>query len=319
MKIKPAILTALMAAILVVSSHSVESAAQIKKVAIEEVLSIGSLDDEALFQWSGVAADADGFIYVLDAMDYSLKKFDQAGHLVKKAGRKGQGPGEFMAPRLLDCRGESLYATDQNTTGILVFDRELVFKKRIPYPLLLFNLRAVGENCLAVGSPVFQGPGKVVLIDEEGKVKSEMVFLEKPEGMLMDSMSMAIDPKGDFYIAFLFLDRIEKREKSGRLVWSQKLFGGKKVEKKTISSYVLPTETCYKDVALDRNGNVFVLGGGLSRHPSRDVYVLSPAGELLTTFMLPDTSHCLYIDSRNFLYSRANDGITLKKYRMIYH
>ena len=32
-----------------------------------------------------------------------------------------------------------------------------------------------------------------------------------------------------------------------------------------------------------------------------------------------EPSHCIYIDGKNFLYSRANDGITLKKYRMVAH
>ena len=47
----------------------------------------------------------------------------------------------------------------------------------------------------------------------------------------------------------------------------------------------------YKDVALDQSGNLYVLGGKFSENRS-------PDGE-------------------NFLYSRANEGITLKKFRMV--
>ncbi|MGB6866412.1 MAG: 6-bladed beta-propeller, partial [Candidatus Aminicenantaceae bacterium] len=68
------------------------------KVTLEEVLSVGSLDDDTLFQWVGVTVDSYGQIYVTDAMDYSLKKFDADGKLLQKAGGKGQGPGEFLAP-----------------------------------------------------------------------------------------------------------------------------------------------------------------------------------------------------------------------------
>ena len=80
----------------------------------------------------------------------------------------------------------------------------------------------------------------------------------------------------------------------------------------------LPTKLVYKDIALDSSGNVFILGGSFSKNPSSDIYVLSPEGELLTTITLPETSHCIYIDSRNFLYSRANEGVTLKKFRLKY-
>ena len=73
-----------------------------EKIILEEVLTIGSFDDDSLFQWVGVVADSEGNIYVTDMMDYSLKKFDAAGSFLAKTGGRGQGPGEFTAPRLLD-------------------------------------------------------------------------------------------------------------------------------------------------------------------------------------------------------------------------
>ena len=113
------------------------------------------------------------------------------------------------------------------------------------------------------------------------------------------------------------MDRIEKFDESGKRLWSRNLLGIKKVKTEKISSYIVPTEIVYKDVALDPSGNAYVLGGKFAANRSRDVYVLNPDGELLSTLTLPDTSHCIYIDRKNFLYSRANDGITLKKYRIV--
>jgi len=69
---------------------------------------------------------------------------------------------------------------------------------------------------------------------------------------------------------------------------------------------------------LDSSDNIYILGGHLSKNISRDVYVLNPEGELLTTLTLPDTSHCIYIDKNDYLYSRANEGVTLKKYKIKY-
>jgi hypothetical protein len=291
----------------------------VHKVSLEEVLSIGGLDDQALFQWTGVATDAASNIYVLDAMDYSLKKFGPDGRLLKKTGRKGQGPGEFMAPRLLASSGERLFATDQNVFGIYVFDRELRFLKTIPCPSLILALAALGDGRLAAAVMGMSAPGKVMIFGPDGQVQSEFVPAVPPgKGVLMDSMSFAQDGDGQFYVAYLFRDSVEKWTREGNRLWFKALLGGKTVATTEVRSLVVPTETCYKDVALDSFGHVFVLGGKLSKHPSRDVYVLDKFGALLATFTLPEPSHCLHLDSRNYLYARANDGITLKKYRILY-
>lgn len=291
----------------------------VRKVGLEEVLSIGGLDDQALFQWTGVATDGAGNIYVLDAMDFSLKKFGPDGRLLKKAGRKGQGPGEFMAPRLLACSGERLYATDQNVFGVYVFDRELRFLGKIPCPSLILALAALGDGRLAVAVMGMASPGKVLVLDADGRVLSEFIPAEGPgKGILMDSMSFAQDKDGQFYVAYLFRDSVEKWTREGNRLWSKAFLGQKKIATTEVQSLVLPSETCFKDVALDAFGHVFVLGGKLSKHPSRDVYVLDKYGALLATFTLPEPSHCLHIDGRNYLYARANDGITLKKYKILY-
>jgi len=306
------------AAVVLIVPLSIFAAEERLKISIQEILSIGALDDEAIFQWTGVAADGDGFIYVLDGLDYSLKKFDARGKLVKKAGRKGQGPGEFLAPRLLACSQDFLYATDQTVLGISVFDKELQFKKRIPFSEPVTDLFVLSETTMAIAVMGIQGPGKIVVADGSGRVLTELAYQEKYTGPMMDSVSVALDGQGHFYLAYVFQDRIESWDRSGKRLWSKNLLGIKKVEMKKIADYLLPTEVCYKDVSLDDRGRLFVLAGKHAKNPSRDVYVLSPSGEWLSTLTLPDTTHCIYIDRQNFLYARANQGITLKKYRLNY-
>ena len=45
-------------------------------ISLDEVLSIGSLDDDDLFMLVGIVSDSSKRIYVTDAMDYSIKVFD---------------------------------------------------------------------------------------------------------------------------------------------------------------------------------------------------------------------------------------------------
>jgi outer membrane protein assembly factor BamB len=296
-------------------------AKELKKVSLEEVLSIGRLDDDTLFQWAGVAVDPRGNIYLSDAMDYSLKRFDSQGNLIKKAGGKGQGPGEFMAPRLLDCSENYLYATDQNFRGLKVFDRELNFVRNIMIKMLVSDLKILSDSEIAVTSlPMFEKPA-VFIFDQEGKLTREIKYSDKDSSLLMDVVSFDLDEERNLYLAYNFQDRIEKWSITGKKLWSINLLKVKKVKKKKVSSFVVPTELVFKDVAVDGEGNLFVLGGHFSKNSSRDVYVLNSEGNHLATFTLPDSSHCIYIDGKNFLYSRANEGVTLKKFRMryVYH
>ncbi len=320
--IKARIVLALAGLILISAAARGATPDVIRSIALEEVLSLGTLDDGALVQWTGIAADVSGAIYVLDALDYALKKFDAAGRLLKKAGRQGPGPGEFLAPRILALSAGRIYVLDQSRLGILVFDFDLRYKNTIPFPRLLSMITAVGPGRLAVSglTPVGQ-TARISMLDAEGRVLTEFPFLDKVDFYLADSISVAAGA-GELYLAYFFQDRLEKREVNGRLVWSWSLAGPSAVETEKIGAggreLLIPRKTFYKSAALDRQGHLLVLCGGQTKHPSRDVYVFDPAGVRQAVFVLPEPSHGIYVDDSGFLYARANEGLTVKKYRIIY-
>jgi len=284
---------------------------------LEEVLSIGSLEDDLLFQWVGIVVDGEQNIYVTDALDYSLKKFDPAGRLVKKAGRKGQGPGEFLAPRYLDSTKGSIYVSDQFIPKIQVFDKNLNYRHSVPIsiPVSDFSVLSSGEIAVASLSPVKSG--RIFIFDSEGKLDRELQYSDEKLPLMMDMVNFVFGPQGHLYLVYNYQDKIEKFDRKGKKLWSRKLLGVKKVKKEEIASFVLPSKLIYKDIVLDDSENIFILGGSFSRNPSRDVYVLNPEGQLVTTLTLPDTSHCIHIDSQGYLYSRANEGVTLKKFKIM--
>lgn len=285
---------------------------------LDEVLSIGSLDGDSIFQWTGVAVDSASNIYVADAMDYSLKKFSPQGRLLKTAGGRGQGPGEFTAPRLLGCSEAYVYATDQGLLGLHVFDKELNFRRRIALIIPVSDLKVLSDSRFAVATMSVDSIPAICIYDDSGELVRKIPYSERKMPPMMDSVNFDIDGEGNLYLAYTFEDRIEKFDRQGNKLWSVSLLEAKKVKRKKISSYVLPTQVMYKDVELDSHGYLLVLGGHLSQNRSRDIYVLSPHGKLLARLTLPDASHCIYIDHQNFLYSRANQGVTLKKYRLHY-
>ncbi|MCX6561389.1 MAG: hypothetical protein NTZ26_12850 [Candidatus Aminicenantes bacterium] len=288
-------------------------------IAVEEVLSVGGPDDMTLLQWTGVAADEDGSIYVLDALDCALKKFDDRGRLVRRTGRKGQGPGEFQFPVLLALSGDRLFAADQRRLGIQVFDRDLRFLRTIAAGRLVSALAAAGPGRIAY-KPFTPpgGSGLWLVVDETGATVSETVYMAKVETYLADSISLAFDGRGSAYTAYLFADLVEKRDERGRLLWSRTPRGGAPAETKTIQGLKIASAMYWMDAALDPQGRLFLLAGGKTKNPGRDVLVFNSEGALMTTFVLPQVSHCLYIDRRGFLYARADEGVTLKKYRIRY-
>jgi len=283
---------------------------------LEEVLSIGTLNDTLLFQWVGIVVDRDQNIYVTDTMDYSLKKFDSNGKLLKKVGRRGQGPGEFSAPRYVSGYGDSIYVTDQYMPKIQVFDKELDYISSIPVSMPVSDFSVLSENEIALATSSGTEPGTIYIFDSKGKIQNKLPYSFKQMPLMMDSVSFEFDQQRNLYLAYSFQDRIEKFDTEGKKLWSKKLLGIRKVKKKKIASLILPTKLIYKDIALDKSGNLYVLGGSFSKNPSRDVYLLNPEGSLLATLTLPDTSHCIYIDGKNYLYARANEGVTLKKFRL---
>ena len=290
----------------------------VQKILLEEVLSIGSLDDDALFQWVGVVSDPNRCIYVTDNMDYSLKKFDNKGDLLKKTGRKGQGPGEFLAPRYLDISNELLYVTDQFKLEIQVFDKNLNYSHSLPISMPVSDLKVISDDEIAVATISMAKTARIFIFDSKGKIKRKLQYSDKASHLMMEMVNFDFDSQGNLYLVYNYQDKIEKLDPEGRKIWSKRLLKIKEIKREKVGQFTLPTKLVYKDIALDRSGNLFILGGGFSENPSCDVYVLSSEGRRLTTFTLPDSSHSIYIDGDDFLYSRANEGVTLKKFKIKY-
>jgi hypothetical protein len=288
--------------------------AQIK---LEEVLSIGGPDADLLFQWTGVSVDRDDQIFVVDTLDYSLKKFDPRGRLLGKVGRKGQGPGEFEKAVGVSVVGDSVYAWDLSVRAVQVFDRNLVYRKSLPLPGLVDGLGPAPDGALAVGILGPDGSPKIIVIDAEGNIVREIAYQEKEDRFFGDSVRFVVGPSREIYIGYLFRDLVEKRDSSGARIWAKNPWGAKSVSLREIRGFKIPTESCVLSVARDSRGRIYVLGGKKAPHPARDVVVYDSDGTPAGGFLLPEASHSLYFDHRDFLYVAADGGVTLKKYRLI--
>lgn len=290
-----------------------------QSIQLEEVLSIGNLDDDLIFFLTSISVDDQGYIYISDSLDFSIKKFDKSGFLAIRSGGQGQGPGEFQFPVIVKSKNDNIYVVDQNRFGIQVFDSNLVYKTQIPFMAPIFDFEVDADNQIFVLSPSISEYPPVIRINEKGK--TDINSLEKSSDSFFRSYGkFVLDGQGNLFFMSSFEDHVAKYDKNRKLIWKKALLDGKgaKFRYSDKSKISIPTEMVYKDIALDIHGNIFVLRGNLTKNPNRDVYVLDSQGVFLVQFTLQEPSHFIYFDRENYLYTRAADGISLKKYSLKY-
>ena len=331
----------LMAAIFFLILAILTAQNQLKSIDIEEVLTIEGLGESLVYQRGSVTTDYEGNIYVTDLEDYSIKKFNSSGGLIKVTGKKGDEPGEFQGPNIIRYYRGKIYVSEVYRPGIQVFDDDLNFKFKIPIPFTMTDFNVLYEDRIAVSTLIkdrsetgfifciyfYDSKGNREKKEEEVEEKKEeddkIIYATDKDFTMMNTVSFQDYRKNYFMIAYDWKDKIDRYYKSGRLVWTRSLLDNKdaqtrKEEYSKRSFGVYPVETVYRAIALDVQGNLLILGGDLSENVNRDVYVLSNDNELITTFTLPEASRTIHIDRNNFLYSRSEDGKKLMKYAIEY-
>ncbi len=272
--------------------------------------------------WVGAAVDQEGFLYVTDALESALKKFDPSGRLVKSTTWAQPGGGGFGMRRYpLDISNRNVYVVVSSPfqSSVKVYDSDLNLKTSFDLPDPADDLQALPDGRLAYSSVsmVKDRAGCVRIIDRSGLRHKTISCRQEDDPATLSMIDFRFADDGSLFVVFNYLDRILKLDRKGRLVWAKGLLGVSKVKTKKILFKTVPVTPTFKDVALDGAGRLFVLGGGYSRNRSRDVYVLDSDGRLLDTLTLPQPSHCLVVDRFGFLYARADQGMTLKKYKII--
>jgi len=313
---------------------------QLIDIDIEEVLIIEGLGESLIYQRGSLTTDYEGNIYITDLEDYSIKKFSNIGELIAVTGKKGDEPGEFQGPNIIRYYRGKIYVSEVYSSGIQVFDDDLNFKFKIPIPFTMTDFNVLYENRIAISTLIKDRSetGFIFCIyfydsrgnrekKEEGEEKKEeddkIVYCTDKDFTMMNTVSFQDYRKNYFMIAYDWKDKIDRYYKSGRLVWTRSLLDKKDAQTRREgyskrSFGVYPVEAVYKAIALDKQGNLFILGGDLSENINRDVYVLSKDSELITTLTLPEASRTIHIDRNNFLYSRSEDGKKLTKYAIEY-
>ena len=215
------------------------------KVALEFVLKIGELESEdenyLLFEVLDVNLDSEGNIYVVDAGNFRVQKYDPEGKYLATYGRKGQGPGEFGFPRTIDLDSDgNMYIYDQFKGRILVLSQDgtelrsfKLGKRTAEFRILKSgefitkNLSGIPRDSFtAISEPITEYTLPVAQIyDKEGELLREFGkpfdYKDIIINTSMGNMFYFTTDQNDYiYLAFQHQNRIEKYSSEGELLFT---------------------------------------------------------------------------------------------------
>jgi hypothetical protein len=143
---------------------------RVVSIKLEKELTLGERDggQTALFQSiRSFKADDRGNIYVLDSRAPKLTKFDSLGNVLFSIGRKGQGPGEFMVPTMMELgKQRSVLVYDVGNRRLSYFSADtgaLLEEKSTGRLGRLFRVDDDSQGFF-YGCQVLYEPGKRVLV-----------------------------------------------------------------------------------------------------------------------------------------------------------
>jgi len=148
------------------------------ELVLEEDLSIGNEEDNNYLFYRAYEVDVDshGNIYVMDAGNFRIQKFNRAGEYLQTIGKKGQGPGEFDRLR-------SFYIDEENnlyvSSGmkIQIFNERGEFVKSIPLTFQIYDFWISPDDfiyCLVYTFAAGESSRRVVKVDMKGKEVKEI-------------------------------------------------------------------------------------------------------------------------------------------------
>ena len=207
-------------------------------IKIELVRTIGdiyTLDENLAFNSpSDLVMDEAGNIYILDAGNDRIQKFDPEGKFLASFGREGQGPGEFQSPTSLDIDADgNLIVADWRARKIQIFSKEGSLLETITLTKTpLSKVYALNSGLMAtVGTLGYdiEGKGKeplpklIRLLDKEGNIEREFGDMFDYKHRMLNqkgnSFHFVVDDKDFIYLSFSYQNRIDKYSPEGKLLW----------------------------------------------------------------------------------------------------
>lgn len=183
---------------------------------LEEDLKIGNEEDEnyQFYRVRDVALDSHLYIYILDAGNHRVQKFDKNGNYLQTIGRKGQGPGEFVRPSNVFINSQdNLYVSEGRR--IQIFNSSGNFMKSIPLENSISDFYVDSRGDIFANASWRNEEGRkrvIVKINSEGKIiKTIAEFSDIKQVIKKDSEKVVAIQARHSYTPKLLLSAVDKQ------------------------------------------------------------------------------------------------------------
>lgn len=153
-----------------------------KNIPSGEITLYSKITDPELLDPKAGAFDKNGNIFVLDSKACEIYKFSPKGILLKKAGKKGNGPAENVFPVKIVIFKDKLFIVDYSRPYINIFDLDLKFieQKKFERMNQPSDIIFLNEKELIITSPTMPLAlkNRIFVYDMNGRLKSMHIQAE---------------------------------------------------------------------------------------------------------------------------------------------
>jgi len=177
------------------------------------VFSIYGFGADRLYRPTEVAVDSAGNIYIVDTFKHRVLVFDKNGKYVSRFGKKGDAPGELNMPSGITVDEDGrIYVLSHTQNKISIFNqsKKLVWEIEVPVPLTA----TVKDKKLYVTTD--RG---VMVGDLNGNLLTSFGVKGRNKGQLNRPTGIAVDGKGNIYVADSMNYRLSAYNKEGKHLW----------------------------------------------------------------------------------------------------
>jgi len=283
---------------------------------LEAITTVGDLKDESDAVISEVRdffVDDNGNVYVLDARDSDIKKFDGSGAFLTKFGRPGQGPGDLSRPYMLFRHGNEreVGVLELMSRRLSFFDFKGSFVKSIPVTEMFVNkARSDSEGNFIFGAATIGQDERRYTVKKFDKDMNHIGDVASSPGPirgdpfsplvvweLMPNGSVAFAYPSDYLITIYASDgTIEKR-----ILKEYKPIEVTEEESKIAKREIPPSieykpskyRSAFRDLFVDEKGRLFVLTWEEGSRPGTGVFdIFDQEGRYIYKVELPGRTIC---------------------------
>ena len=248
-----------------------------------EVLLIIDSSKTNFIKVEDVAVDSQNYLYVLDAGDSKVKKFDSNGNLILFWGSVGTTDGQLKNPSGIFVDAKHVHVADKGNSRIVTFDKNGNFERIWGNSGIESQSLRSPEDVAVDSSGIYlvsdSGWNKVLKFDQVGKYAGKIESLQTAAAKFSITNSIVSD-ENRLLILVTKDNRILQFTSNGEFV---KSFGTTGEDN---GKFLNPNS-----LAFDANGNIFVADSGNHR-----IQVLDPNGKFLNKWGTFGTGYAQFLE-----------------------